>query len=84
MLIESTSFFLKVLAPKFRNLYVESAMNDVGLENIFTFEIYIGSTTVANYDHSTRYGRIHFEFPTVDALGNTLFEDDLGGYDNTG
>ena len=59
-LIESNSFFLKVLAPRLRNFYVESAMNDIGYENIFTFDLYIDSTTVEKYDHGTRYGRIQF------------------------
>ena len=30
------------------------------------------------------YSRIFIEFPTVDALGNALFANDLGGYQTTG
>lgn len=37
----------------------------------------------SNNDGST-YGRILFEFPTVDTLGNSLFASDLGGYTKTG
>ena len=84
VLIEQTSFYLKVLAPKLRNFYVQSAMNDVGYENMFIFELFKGTNNLASYSDGTRYGRIHFEFPTVDALGNSLFEDDLGGYSKTG
>lgn len=30
------------------------------------------------------YSRILIEFPTVDSLGNSVFQNALGGYSNTG
>ena len=36
------------------------------------------------FNHGSMYSRIFIEFPTVDSLGNTLFANDLGGYQKTG
>lgn len=52
---------------------------------MFTFELQVNSNAYPRaYADGTQYSRILFEFPTVDALGNALFEDNLGGYTNTG
>lgn len=83
--IESTSFYHKVLAQKFRSFVVSSAVNDVGVENMFTFEIQVNSNAYPrSYADGTQYSRIFIDFPTVDALGNSLFDADLGGYSKTG
>jgi hypothetical protein len=36
------------------------------------------------FNDGTTYSRIYIEFPTVDSLGNTLFANNLGGYQKTG
>jgi len=36
------------------------------------------------FNDATTYSRIFIEFPTVDSLGNTLFANNLGGYQKTG
>lgn len=51
---------------------------------MFSFQIEIGSPYPNSYSDGTTYARMLFEFPTVDDLGNALFEDDLGGYTKTG
>ena len=83
--IESTSFYHRVRPQKLRNFVAYSAVNDIGVENMFTFEWQVDASAYprSNTDGST-YSRILIEFPTVDALGNALFEDDLGGYTQTG
>ena len=84
-IIESTSFYKRVRPQRLRTFYVESAVNDIGVENMFTFEFEVNSNSYppASADGTT-YSRILVEFPTVDALGNRLFADDLGGYTRTG
>lgn len=51
---------------------------------MFTFEMQIGSVQPRAYSDGTKYARILLEFPTVDALGNSLFAADLGGYTKNG
>ena len=36
------------------------------------------------FNDGTRYSRMYIEFPTQDSLGNTLFSNNLGGYQKTG
>ena len=52
---------------------------------MFTIELQVSSSFYprSNTDGST-YSRMYIEFPTVDSLGNSLFADDLGGYQKTG
>lgn len=51
---------------------------------MFYVRIELGSTMLNAYNHGSLYSRIFIEFPTVDSLGNTLFANDLGGYQVTG
>ena len=36
------------------------------------------------FNDGSMYSRIFIEFPTTDSLGNTLFANNLGGYQKTG
>lgn len=73
------------MPQKLRAFVVTSAVNDIGVENMFTFEFQVNSNAYPRaYADGTQYSRIFVEFPTVDALGNALFDDDLGGYTKTG
>ena len=67
-----------------RNFFANSTVNDVGTENMFFFHFELGSTMVNAYNNGGTYSRMFIEFPTKDALGNTLFANDLGGYKKTG
>jgi|JI6StandDraft_1071083.scaffolds.fasta_scaffold216589_2 hypothetical protein len=44
----------------------------------------VGSTYPPSSANATVYSRIVVEFPTVDSLGNSVFQSALGGYSNTG
>lgn len=78
------SFYTKVLPPKLRNFYVNSTVNDIGVENMFNIQFTLGSTAINANNHGTLYSRIYIEFPTVDSNGNALFASDLKGYTKTG
>jgi len=79
--LESTSFFFQVRAPKLRNFDAWSYVEDIGEENLFVFDFEVDTHTYPrSYTDGTQYSRIFLKFPTVDSLGNALFQDDLGGY----
>jgi len=84
-IIQQQSFYHRVLPPRLGNYYVNSTVNDVGVENMFyvQFETPIGDTVNAN-NHGSTYSRIFIEFPTVDSNGNPLFAGNLGGYTSSG
>jgi hypothetical protein len=82
--IQQQSFYHRILPPRLLNFQVDSAVNDVGVENMFDVQFQIDSTTVNANNNGGTYSRIFIEFPTVDYNGNTLFAKDLGGYAKTG
>jgi hypothetical protein len=83
-IIQKQSFYHQVLPNKLRNFYVNSTVNDIGVENMFYVQFEVDSTTVNANNHATLYSRIYIEFPTVDSRGNPLFANNLGGYTKTG
>lgn len=83
-LVQQQSLYTRVLPPRLRNFFVNSSVNDIGVENMFHFQFELGSTMVRASNDGSTYSRIFIEFPTVDSLGNTLFANDLGGYQKTG
>ena len=84
-ILQKQSFYHKVLPRKPRNFYVNSTVNDIGVENMFYVQFETHTDLVLNsYTHGTKYSRIYLEFPTVDSQGNALFANDLGGYTKTG
>lgn len=83
-LITRQSFYTKVLPPRLRNFYVNSTVNDIGVENMFYIRFAMGSTAINANNHGSLYSRIYIEFPTVDSNGNALFTSDLKGYTKTG
>jgi hypothetical protein len=83
-IIQQQSFYHKVLPPNLRNFYVNSTVNDVGVENMFYVQFEIGSQAVNANNNGGTYSRIYIEFPTVDSNNNNLFANNLGGYSQTG
>lgn len=82
--IQQQSFYQEVLPPRLRNFYVNSSVNDVGVENMFYIQFELGSTILNAFNHATLYSRIYIELPTKDPQGNDLFLPNLGGYQQTG
>lgn len=82
--IQQQSFYTRILPSRLRNFYVNSTVNDVGVENMFYVQVEIGSQTVNAYSNAGTYSRIYIEFPTVDSNNNPLFAANLGGYSQTG
>lgn len=57
-LIQQQSFYHTVLPNPLRNFYVNSTVNDVGVENMFFVEFELGSATVNAFNDATTYSRI--------------------------
>jgi hypothetical protein len=82
--IQKQSFYHRILPPRLRNYFVNSTVNDIGVENMFYVQLEMDSSYPRAFNDATLYSRIFIEFPTVDSLGNALFASDLGGYQKTG
>jgi hypothetical protein len=57
-LIQRQSFYTKVLPPKLRNFYVNSTVNDIGVENMFQIKFTMGNTGINANNHGSLYSRI--------------------------
>lgn len=61
-------------------LYIEAAIRNKGRANMFKFHFKVIS---AVNSHATG-GNIHIKFPTIDPMGNPMFDLNLGGYSKSG
>lgn len=83
--LEQGTYHTRVRPAALKNFYVTSACNDIGAENMWMIDFTVGSSIYPPSSTSgSTYSRIIIEFPTVDSLGNTVFQNALGGYANTG
>lgn len=57
-LIQKQSFYHQVLPQRLRNFYVNSTVNDVGVENMFYVQFELGSTLVNAFNDASLYSRI--------------------------
>ncbi|EWS73604.1 hypothetical protein TTHERM_000251239 (macronuclear) [Tetrahymena thermophila SB210] len=69
-----------IKAAKLQFIYIESVIRNQKRANMFYVNF---KTTLPVQKHSSG-GRIHIEFPTLDPMGNPLFDLDLGGYQQSG
>ncbi|KAL4462643.1 hypothetical protein ABPG74_000473 [Tetrahymena malaccensis] len=69
-----------IKAAKLQFIYIESAIRNQNRANMF----YVNFKTALPVQKHSSGGRIHIEFPTLDPMGNPLFDLDLGGYQQSG
>ena len=59
-LIQKQSFYHQVLPSKLRNFYVNSSVNDVGVENMLDISFELLSSPMVNaFNDGTMYSRIY-------------------------
>ncbi|KAL4494248.1 hypothetical protein ABPG73_018767 [Tetrahymena malaccensis] len=78
--INQATRWMFIKAAKLQFIYIESVIRNQNRANMF----YINFKTALSVQKHSSGGRIHIEFPTIDPLGNPLFNLDLGGYQQSG
>lgn len=72
--------WLQIIAPKMQFLYIESAIRNKGRANMFLVHFKL----INSVQSHLAGGNIHIKFPTIDPMGNPMFDLNLGGYVKSG